>query len=361
MNPGSTEDPKQQRNNGNLTRQPSKTQMSIKDIVAAANQRGDTNSDIRSDPRDPLEQYTKGEMPQVHLAHPTAALSDIELDTIGEWEALPGSKLLAQAFGGYAANPKTHGTLWTLIFGAVLDITKSNTAAVCAPQQSQTSTKTPISFLIYKLTETQKQMLLHRRVWSSTMITFRVLPIEPACPDFLFQIKDLTTLATQEVYQAIHEVWHDETTGAFLDTICNEIPDESRDEAERTLLSFINSMWTTILDTRHRGNIPAPTFCIYASGDIIGDNETWCRLRNYFTAREYKIKFQDPGNNKIPQRTCSICQGVDHPRGLCPFPAVKNWNGPTRNEDPSLEEPERRGRESMTFRDRNKSKTGRIF
>ena len=118
----------------------------------------------------------------------------IELDTIEEWEALPGSKLLAQAFSGYADNPKTHGTLQTLIFRAVLDITKSNTAAICAPQQTQTSTKTPISFLIYKLTEMQKQMLLHCRVWSSTMITFQVLPIEPACPDFLFQIKDLTTL-----------------------------------------------------------------------------------------------------------------------------------------------------------------------
>jgi hypothetical protein len=26
--------------------------------------------------------------------------------------------------------------------------------------------------------------------------------------------------------------------------------------------------------------------------------------------------------------TCTICGGIGHPRGLCPFPKIPNWNGP---------------------------------
>lgn len=99
-------------------------------------------------------------MPTVHLTHPMAALSDIDLDLIEEWEDLPDGKLLAQPFGEYADDQKNHGPLRSLIFGAVIEITKAHQVTICAPQQKPTSIQAPTSFLIYNLTKTQRQMLL---------------------------------------------------------------------------------------------------------------------------------------------------------------------------------------------------------
>jgi hypothetical protein len=84
-------------------------------------------------------------------------------------------------------------------------------------------------------------MLLHLSVWSSTNITFRIIPIEPACPDFLFTIKDLTT-TEEEVLKAVREAWHDTATNTFLDAMCSQVPHEARHQAEQSLLHFIDSM-----------------------------------------------------------------------------------------------------------------------
>jgi hypothetical protein len=48
-------------------------------------------------------------------------------------------------------------------------------------------------------------MLLHRSVWSFTNITFHVIHLERTCPDFLFIIKDLTTIE-EEVLKAVRQV-----------------------------------------------------------------------------------------------------------------------------------------------------------
>ena len=221
---------------------------------------------------------------------------------------MPNGKLLAQPFGGYAADPQNHGTLRSLIFGAVIEITKAREITVYAPQQSRSSKRMLRTFLIYNLTEKQRQTLLQRGIWSSTKITFRVLPLEPACPDYLFTIKGLT-LTTKEVHNAVDEVWHDSATIAFLDATCSQVPEENRHQTAQAIMEFINSMRITKLDTKDRGNTPAPSFRVYTSGDTISDDSTWCRLQNYFMSREYKIKFQDPGTNTIPRQPCSLCHG----------------------------------------------------
>ncbi|KAN0112050.1 hypothetical protein V8E52_007967, partial [Russula decolorans] len=109
------------------------------------------------------------------------------------------------------------------------------------------------------------------------------------------------------------------------------------------------------------GNIPAPRFRVYASGDTIDEDSTWCRLRNYFASRDYKVKFQNPGTNLIPERPCTLCHSADHPRGLCPFPSLTGWNGPTWKEEQPLTNPERRGGDATLSRDRNRAKMARTF
>ena len=261
-------------------------------------------------------------MLKVHLAHPATALNDMDLECIQEWDEWPKEKLLAQPFGTTIFNCMNHNTIQSLILGAVAEITNANNFTIYALQLENNNTKVPILFLIYDLMPQQKQSLLAHHIWSSPQITFHVLNFEPECPDFLFTIKGLSTLREQEVLTTILEVWHDNKTNSFLLTICKQPGNSDVAIMLETLIDFTNTMWTAKIDTRERGNILAPMFKVFMPGALILDTCTWCCLRNYLASRSYSIQHQGPGTSIKPSKTCTICHGADHPRGLCPFPNV---------------------------------------
>jgi hypothetical protein len=179
-----------------------------------------------------------------------AALANIDLETIGNWEEIPSRKLLAQPFGEYAYDIKNHSTLKALIFAAAAEIMDTTNISVSAPRRSPKANRNPTTFVIHNLTEIQKQTLLARRgVWSSKTITFRAFPFEPACSDFLFLIKGFTA-GEGTVHKAIKDVWNDAATEDFLGCICNQVPEKDRLSAALALDNFRNALRVKTLETR---------------------------------------------------------------------------------------------------------------
>jgi hypothetical protein len=66
-------------------------------------------------------------------------------------------------------------------------------------------------------------------------------------------------------------------------------------------------------------------------GELIQNDDLWVLLRNYLTGRTYATPLQGNGTTEIAPNNCGICHGIDHPRGLCAFPDLEDWNGPKRN------------------------------
>ena len=99
-------------------------------------------------------------MLKVHLAHPAAALNNMDLECLQEWDEWPKEKLLVQPFSTMVFNCMNHNTIQSLILGAVAEITNANNFTVYAPQPENNNTKVLISFLIYDLMPQQKQSLL---------------------------------------------------------------------------------------------------------------------------------------------------------------------------------------------------------
>ena len=167
------------------------------------------------DPRDPLSKYTDALMPWVQIQRPLSLFDHLNLDEVEKWWCLPGCKLLATPFDTEVSNPKLHNDIKGRILAAVAKITNSTTASVAAPQASEVTSKaglTPMTFIIYNLSETHHQILLQHYVWSLVNISFQVAPLEPTNPDFLFTIKDFTTLENGGVTATVWEVWNDEVT-----------------------------------------------------------------------------------------------------------------------------------------------------
>ncbi|KAH9967693.1 hypothetical protein BJV74DRAFT_799475 [Russula compacta] len=176
---------------------------SIKDRVAKAEIHGKKKARAKANLRDPIENYTKGPMPKVHLMDLMAVLCNIDYKVIAVWEICPNEKLLIQPFSSQVLNIENYEMIKLLTFSVIIEITNTNSVVVAEPTPKSPSKKAPISLLVDNLLLPQKLTLLQREVWSSPQITFCALPFDLACLDFLFTIKGLTTLQTPEGHAAV--------------------------------------------------------------------------------------------------------------------------------------------------------------
>jgi hypothetical protein len=282
--------------------------------------------------RNPLDKYTLGPMPTVHIAHPTAVLDLIDLKTIEMWVKYKPEKLLAIPFDSVVDNKNQRNMIAGKIFAAITEITGSRELSVATPEPNDEAKNTnnmPVTFLVYNLTTTQQKLLLERQVWSSTSITFRTTPLDLIRPNFLFAIKDLFT-RDEEVYKLVQEVWQDDETEMFTGSLIEDVPERFKGQARAAIKTFLDSMTVERLDIMGSGNALKPEYNIYANGSALPTDTQWSRLRDYLAKREYSAMC-GTGEVVTSPHKCTICYGVDHPRGLCQFPEKKGWNGPRRN------------------------------
>ena len=110
--------------------------------------------------------------------------------------------------------------------------------------------------------------------------------------------------------------------------IITKILENEREQAIVNIHNFLRSVWIERLDTKDSGDSANPRYNVYANGAIIHKDDLWMNLRRYLADRSYLLYLQGKGTTEISPYTCGICHGMDHPRGLCPFPKIEGWNGP---------------------------------
>ena len=286
--------------------------------------------------RDPLDNYTDADMPKVHDAHPSTPFQYINLDLISEWEELEGGKLLVIPFGEAAHEPKLHDAIKNRILYAITEITNSQDVGVSAPYPSPEATRVkrhPSSFLVYNLTVAQMNQLLERGIWSSQSITLRTAPFLPTNPDYLFSITGFSLIINQHVHTLIYNIWHDLETANFVQDTVNAVPVQERVYLTRAISAFLDSLSITCLNIKERGGALSPCFNVYADGAAIPSNSIWVNIRQYLSKRIYYTRLTGRGDTNTNPYNCGICHGVDHPRGLCPFPDITGWNGPSKDQN----------------------------
>jgi hypothetical protein len=178
--------------------------------------------------------------------------------------------------------------------------------------------------------------LLQQAVWASDSITFRVAPLDPECPKLLFTISDLHAADVGLVRNMILGVWRSDETRKFFNST-----GPGPNVAKMMLEDFINSLDVQLLEFRQKKSVLVPKFNIYAESSNCPNHNIWGLARNFLANRSYDtISVLGPGRAEIAALDCRLCHGVDHPRGMCPFPKVKGWNGPTwrpENQHPQSE------------------------
>lgn len=290
--------------------------------------------DANTSSRDPLHKYTRAPMPQVHDASPTSVYDYVNHEILTTWDDSPGEKVLVQPFDDFVTNAPNHEFLRLRILSAVKEITDAQQIRVSVPllldeyRSPPHKARTPTVFLVCRLSETQKKTLLDRYVWASASIAFRVIRTDPPHPNFLFSIKGLGTTLEDDVQGMVRSVWRDDTTSLFLSSIVDATPLPERRNMSSALQILIDSLRVERLDIKERGDTLAPRFNIFADGSTIPDDNTWSKVRSFLAKRSYADILIGFGTTEISPYKCSLCHGITHPRGLCPFLSVAGWNMP---------------------------------
>lgn len=287
----------------------------------------------RAPVKNSLDKYTKGINIPIHDAHPDVAYELIAPQTLNEWRGLKDGKLLAIPFENDAINTTHHEAISRKIFTAIEEITQAPGLGVAAPTPNEESIcreRMPLTFLVYNLGEIHCQILTQQTVWASAEITFHITTPPMKCPSFMFAIRDLRTLEGNLVRDAVRSVWDDEITTTFVQEGILALPENERDNATQTIQRFMDSMWVERLDTRLKGGGLDPTFNVFTNNAIIKDVRSWGNIRNHLVNRDYSSSKLGQAKTKITPFHCTLCHGVDHPRGLCPFPSIDGWLGPKK-------------------------------
>ena len=283
--------------------------------------------------RNPIDKYLRCAMPPIQDSSPTAIFENIDIALVKEWELRPGGKLIAVPFDNEVTIPEAHEFIRSKILTAIAEILNAQEASVAAPRQTKDAgrrSRTPTSFLIYNISNDQAELLLERGVWSSKTFTFRVASFATTCPSFFFALKGFGTIAMKEIHPIVQSVWENEDTKDFTESLLADIPLTERNQTRQELEAILNSMYLECLDTKDAGSTLAPRFNVHADCVNFQYSKLWSKLRTYLIGRTYTSPLESQSKTEqIPFR-CSCCHGVDHPRGLCPFPNLDGWNGPKR-------------------------------
>lgn len=156
-------------------------------------------------------------MPKVHDAHPSTNFELISLSVIDEWEFFPYRKLAAKLFGIKTKSQLVQHYPESHFLSSQGNHTKLGVSAPEPNARAISMKGTPITFLISDFSETACQILLGREVWSPPEVTFRVIPLEPSRPNFLFAIDDLPI--TEAVREAVRDKWQDDQAQTFFQLI----------------------------------------------------------------------------------------------------------------------------------------------
>ena len=278
----------------------------------------------------PMEKYMTGLFPPVHDAHPTAIYNNVKESVYLAWDTFPVYKLVAIPFGYESKAHHRHGDIKRSILSAVAEITKSQRVGISAPapeERIKTRARTPCTFLVHGLAKEEYQTLLKQRIWCSTDITFRIATTKPHPPDLLFSLTEFASLNTEEVYNMVLTVWSKDTTISTIQNIVKSFPHKNPN-AQPNYKSFLATLKVDLIKIREKKGRINPVYNIYTNGKYFREHELWSQIRTFLLGLRYGSAGLGIGIAKSGLFQCSLCHGVDHPRGLCPFLLIQGWRGP---------------------------------
>ncbi|KAI0047076.1 hypothetical protein FA95DRAFT_1572785 [Auriscalpium vulgare] len=279
---------------------------------------------------DPLA-LTSPPFPLIHQLYPAQAWEGVRSSQVEAWLDSPdGEALLLRTFGtsAHLANNqqltvKNIGKVLTAYMG----ITNPQIFPPIPSDAARTTGRLPKVFLLRGLSADDAAAILAGYVFSTPLVTFQALSLEPQIPQFLLAIGGFLDTATEtDVLATVIETWNKPTTLTFLADLMDETMTTEKPLTVTQLHPFLSSIEATLVPIKASENHPTHRFSIIAKRMTLVDDDHWFKIVAHFKSLLYPSNFHGTGR-AVRSLFCPLCNGCDHPRGLCGFPDLAGWNG----------------------------------
>jgi hypothetical protein len=164
-----------------------------------------------------------------------------------------------------------------------------------------------------------------QRCWATEKIGFIVYTTDPITLQYLGAVEGLNATDKEDVAQIqelIAQTLYEMDTGLIMEISASN-PALSKLEVHQQAAEVIQTLRINMINIRAQGGSLRPIANMYIDCPCELD-EDWSRLVD--AVAQTKFKHSLLGTGTIHRGwTCTICHGVDHPSGLCPFPMVPGW------------------------------------
>ncbi|KAI0043862.1 hypothetical protein FA95DRAFT_1609043 [Auriscalpium vulgare] len=263
--------------------------------------------------------------------YPAQAWEGVVNSQVEAWLASPeGESLLLRTFGttAHLANNqqltvKNIGKVLTAYMG----IANPQIFPPIPSEAARTSGRLPKVFLIRGLSADDAAAILAGYVFSTPLVTFQALPLDPQIPLLIFAVGGFLDTATEaDVLATVIETWNKPVTLTFLADLMDDTMTTEKPLTVTQLHPFLSSVEAKLVPIKASDTHPTPRFSIVTKRMTLVDDTHWFKIVEHFKSLHYPSNFHGTGR-AMRSMFCPLCNGCDHPRGLCGFPDLTGWNG----------------------------------
>lgn len=294
-------------------------------------QNGQTN-------RATLPQFTpipNGGFPAVHMSHSAQIFDHLDNRVLLAWFQVEHPKFLVRVFDHSGKDVAERAAILAerirASISTIAEFVQKDAPPIRVsppqPQGGREAKHLPTGFLVHKVTEETRNLILNQRIWSTTDLTFEALPFH--CnhpPELLFCLSGFTTLDSETILQTVNDTWSREENRSHIEELFSKCSLPDGVPTYIATHNFIESARVELLDFKITGGLSVPRFNVLAASPT-NDAKTWTNLRSFLSALNYPTSLDGCGI-ATALSACQICHSLAHPKGLCPFPLVTLWNGP---------------------------------
>ncbi|KAI0042467.1 hypothetical protein FA95DRAFT_1575736 [Auriscalpium vulgare] len=160
----------------------------------------------------------------------------------------------------------------------------------------------------------------------------------------VFLIKGLTAAeaaaildGNADVLATVIKTWNKPATLAFFDELMESTMTSEKPLTVTQLHPFLSSIEAVLIPMKATDDHPTHRFSIVAKSVTLVNDDHWFQLVEHFKSLRYPSNFHGTGVAARPSY-CHLCNGCDHPHGLCTFPQLTGWNG-EGNDPPPPQQP----------------------
>lgn len=274
--------------------------------------------------------------PSISWGDPLGPFDNLSLDVIHDWLSNDVGQAVGLIWYDHGC-PKAEKTMDRVAHVQFMlkAITGVDDFEVAVPQPMNPLTfnrdgetkQSPFLHLVYNIPRGLKHFLLERFCFSTPAWTIFFVPMEVRSPSLLLSLKNFSTRKEDLLRSHIIKTWEASALLDVLTPIFASDPNLQGADPQAYTTNFIHSVRVNVLDTKSSGDMADPTVNIFAT-PVTNRIDLWRVVKNFLAGLNYR--HMRLGNPTIAENMkCSGCHANDHPRGLCPFPTVPGWNGPT--------------------------------